>query len=84
MKVRMESNKGTVVAGIDPVLSEIQQRLQSQPTDWLKTLQDNPGKFADLEREIHNTFATMADRLVAGILAEAAAPKEFADNAKKK
>jgi hypothetical protein len=84
MEVRMESKKGTVLTGIEPVISEIQQRLESQPKDWLKTLQGDPAKFAELEREIHNTFAKLADRVVAGILAEATAPKEFADHAKKK
>ena len=40
----MESKKGTVVSGIDPVLAEIQQRLQAHPKEWLKALQQNPGR----------------------------------------
>jgi hypothetical protein len=43
MKVRMESKKGIVVSGIDPVLAEIQHRLQARPKEWLKALQQNPG-----------------------------------------
>jgi hypothetical protein len=57
MEVRMEGKKGTVVSGIDPVLRQIQHRLQARPKEWLKALQENPGKFADLEMEVHRAFA---------------------------
>ncbi len=84
MEIRMESNQGTVVTGIDPVLAEIQQRLQAHPQEWLKTLEQNPGSLANLEQEIHRAFAQMADRVVAGLLAQATADSAFADRAKKK
>ena len=83
MEVRMESQKGAVVSGIDPVLVEIQQRLQAHPKEWLKTLEQNPGGLANLEQEIHRTFAQMADRVVAGLLAQATAGSAFADTAEK-
>ena len=84
MKVRMESEKGIAVTGIDAVLVEIGQRLQADPKGWLKTLQQNPGKFADVEKDIHRAFAQMADRIVAGLLAQATADAAFAEAAKKK
>jgi hypothetical protein len=84
MEVRMESKKGMIVVGIDPVLSQIQQRLQARPQEWLVALQQDPGKFADVEKEVHHTFAQMADQVVAGLLAEATADAEFAKTAKKK
>lgn len=84
MEVRMESKKGAVVSGIDPVLAEIQKRLQAHPKEWLKALEQNPGGFANLEQEIHLTFSQMADRVVAGLLAQATADSAFADAAKKK
>ena len=84
MEVRMESKTGPVVSGIDPVLAEIQQRLQARPKEWLKALEQNPGGLANLEQEIHRTFAQMADRVVAGLLAQATADSAFADAAKKK
>jgi hypothetical protein len=83
MEVRMESKKGPVVGGIDPVLAEIQQWLQAHPKVWLKTLERNPGGLANLEQEIQRTFAQMADRVVAGPLALATADSAFADAAKK-
>jgi hypothetical protein len=84
MEVRLEGKQGTVVSGIDPVLAEIQQRLQARPKEWLKALEQNPGGLANLEQEIHCTFAQMADRVVAGLLAQATANSAFADTAKKK
>ena len=45
----MDSKKGQVVNGIDPVLAEIQQRLQADPKEWLQTLERNPGDLANLD-----------------------------------
>jgi hypothetical protein len=84
MEIRMESKKGTAITGIDPVLAEIQQRLEAHPKEWLKALQKNPDGLANLEQEIHRAFAQMADKVVAGLLAQATAGSAFADAAKKK
>lgn len=84
MEIRMDSKKAAAVTGIEPVLAEIQQRLQARPQEWLKALQQNPGQFANLEKEIHHAFEQMADHVVAGLLAQATAPAEFAETAKKK
>jgi hypothetical protein len=80
----METKKGTVVIGIDPVLTQIQQRLQARPKEWLVALQQDPGKFADVEKEVHRAFAQMADQVVAGLLAEATGDSDFAKSAQKK
>jgi hypothetical protein len=84
MEIRMESKKGAPVNSIDPVLTEIQQGLKTRPQEWLKALQKDPGSLANLEQEVHRAFAQMADRVVAGLLAEASAGADFADAAKKK
>jgi len=84
MEVRLESKQTSPLSGIDPVLSGIQDRLQSLPEAWLKQLQANPGSFAALEKSVHRAFQQMADHLVAGLLAQATAPADFADAAKKK
>lgn len=84
MEVRLESKSGALVRGIDPVLAEIQQRLKADPKEWLKALEQNPSGFANLEQEIHRTFAHMADRVVAGLLAQATADSTFAGAAEKK
>ena len=51
---------------------------------WVKQLRDEPGAFRELEKTVHRAFQQMADRVVAGILAEATASAEFADDAKKR
>ena len=84
MEVRVQSKKGTALKGIDPVLAEIHKRLQSHPQEWLRSLQENPAGFGDLEKTVHHAFQQMADQLVAGLLAQATRGDEFADNAKKK
>ena len=84
MEVRRESQKGAVLNGIDPVLTEIHQRLQSHPREWLQTLRENPGSFVDLEKTVHQAFQQMADQLVAGLLAQATGGEDFAQSAKKK
>ena len=84
MEVRMESKQGPLLSGIDPVVAEIQRRLQADPKEWLKALERNPGDLANLEQEIHRAFSQMADRVVAGLLAQATAGSTFADAAQKK
>ena len=84
MEVRMHSHTGDPLKGIDPVLAEIQKRLQRHPQEWLRSLQKNPAGFADLEKKVHHAFQQMADQLVGGLLAQATQDDDFADNAKKK
>jgi len=84
MEVRMGSKTGSVVSGIDSVLTEIQQRLRADPKAWLKALEQNPGGLAKLEQEVHQAFSRMADRVVAGLVAQTTADASFADAAQKK
>ena len=82
-EVSMDAKKGTVLSGIAPVLAQIQQGLPARPKEWLGALQQDPGKFADVEKEIHRAFAQMADTVVAVLLVEAAADCASAPTAKK-
>lgn len=84
MEIRMDSQVGPVLSGIDPVVSELQEKIRTCPQEWLKALQKNPQSFANLEQEIHRAFAGMADRVLAGLLAQATAVPEFIESAKKK
>jgi hypothetical protein len=84
MEIRLESKKASPLVGIEPVLSEIEQRLHSEPEAWLKQLQSRPGSFLELEKVVHRAFQQMADQVVAGLLAEATAPAAFTDAAEKK
>jgi hypothetical protein len=84
MDIRLGSQQGATVNGIGLVLIEIQKRLQRHPGEWLQSLQEDPGSFANLERTVHVTFQQMADQLVAGLLAQATQGDDFAQSAKKK
>ena len=84
MEVRVEGRTGPVVKSVDEVLHQVQEQLQAQRGQWLAQLRAEPGKFADLEARIHQTFQGLADQVVAGVLAQVTAAGDFAQGAKKK
>jgi hypothetical protein len=84
MEVRLEGASGPMVTNVDEVLRQLQQQLKEQQLKWVAELRDHPAKFADLEARIHQTFQGLADQVVAGVLAQATAADDFAENAKKK
>lgn len=84
MEVRIQGRCGPVVKNVDDVLRQVQQQLQDQQGQWVAQLRDQPAKFADLEAHIHRTFQSLADQVVAGVLAQVTAADDFAQGAKKK
>ena len=84
MEVRVQGKCGPVVKNVDEVLRQVQQKLQDQQKEWVAQLRDQPAKFADLEADIHRTFQTLADQVVAGVLAQVTAADDFAKDAQKK
>lgn len=84
MDIRLGSQQGAAVNGIEPVLNEIHKRLQRNPPEWLQSLKADPGSFVNLEKTVHDAFQQMADQLVAGLLAQATQGDDFAHSAKKK
>ena len=84
MEVRVEGKCGPLVRNVDEVLREVQQQLRDQQAEWVAQLRDQPAKFANLEAAIHRTFQELADQVVAGVLAQATAADDFAQDAKKK
>ena len=84
MEVRVQGRTGPVVKNVDEVLRQVHEQLQAQRGQWLAELRAEPGKFADLEARIHQTFQGLADQVVAGVLAQVTAAGDFAQDAKKK
>jgi predicted ArsR family transcriptional regulator len=84
MEMRVEGRCGPLVQNVDEVLRQMQQQLQDLQGQWVAQLRDQPGKFADLEARIHQTFQGLADQVVAGVLAQVTAADDFAQDAKKK
>jgi predicted ArsR family transcriptional regulator len=84
MEVRVKGKRGPVVKNVDEVLRQVQQQLQEQQEQWLAQLRDEPAKFADLEARIHQTFQSLADQVVAGVLAQVTTADDFAPDSQKK
>jgi len=84
MEVRVQGKCGPMLKNVDEVLRQVQQQLQQQQGKWVAQLRDQPAQFADLEAQIHQTFQALADQVVAGVLAQATAAADFAQDAKKK
>lgn len=70
MEVRIESKSGPVVSSVGQVVSAISEELQRQPAEWLRALNEDPARLGEVEQEVHQTFRGMADRVVAGLLAQ--------------
>jgi hypothetical protein len=84
MFFRFRSKSGEAVPTTQQALADIQSQLQQQQQLWAQRLAQDPGCFATLEQEVHLRFGQLADQLVAGLLAGAAAQPALAEAAKKK
>lgn len=84
MRVRLDSRSGPDVPTPDQALEQIHAHLAAQQALWADQLARDPATFAALEPLIHQAFGQLADRLVASLLAHAAAQQGLADAAQKK
>jgi hypothetical protein len=82
MEIRM-AKAGPPVRDVAEVVAEMQRQMPARQAEWIRQLSENPGAFADLERTVHGVFQQLADQVVAGLLAEATKPAEWAHDAKK-
>jgi hypothetical protein len=70
MDVRIGSKSASPVR-LNDVAEGIAPQVRRLQDEWLAKLAEHPERFGQLEQEIHNAFAGLADQLVAGLLAEA-------------
>jgi hypothetical protein len=84
MDVRFDSPAGPSVPDPERILQEIREQLAAQQKVWADKLGRDPGCFAELEPQVHETFRQCADRLVASLLAQAGQEPELEQQAKKK
>ena len=84
MRFRLDSQTGPVVPTPDQALELMHAHLAAQQALWAEQLTRDPAAFAVLEPQIHLAFGTLADQLVASLLAHAAQQQPLADAAKKK
>ncbi len=84
MLFRFGSKEGATVPSLPRTLDDIQARLRDQQAAWAEQLARDPASLAQLEVQVHHAFGQLADRMVAGLLAHAAAQPALAEHAKKK
>ncbi len=82
MDVRIGSKDGPA-ASLANVSAQIDAQVEAKEQQWLEILASDPGRFAEVEQEIHLTFGTLADHTVAAILAKASQRREMQAHQKK-
>ena len=71
MEVRIEGKDGKPVPPPSQLIDQLASQLRSEQKAWLRQLAEQPGRFADLEVSVHETFQQLAAQLVASLLAQA-------------
>ncbi len=84
MDVRVESKDGKLVPPPSQLIDQLASQLHSEEKAWLRQLAEQPGRFADLEVSVHETFQQLAAQLVASLLAQASQQSPALEAAKKK
>jgi hypothetical protein len=84
MEVRTDSKTNAPVLAPPQVVERLAQQLQTDQQKWLRQLAEEPGRFADLEVAVHQTFQQLADQLVASLLAQATHQSPALEAGKKK
>ncbi len=87
MEVRVQGKCGPVVNNVDDACSgKYSQQLQDQQGQWVAQLRVLPtGRNSPIwKRRFIETFQELADQVVAGVLAQATAADDFAQDTQKK
>jgi hypothetical protein len=84
MEVHSESPAGPQVPSPALLVEQLATQLRAEQQRWLRQLAEQPGRFADLEVTVHQTFQQLADQLVASLLAQATQQSPALEAAKKK
>ena len=84
MEVRIERKDGSPVPPPSQLIDQLATQLRSEQKAWLRQLAEEPGRFADLEVNVHHTFQQLAAQLVASLLAQASQRSPALEAAKKK
>ncbi len=82
MDVHIQSKDGPR-PDLTAVAEQVKAEIRSKQDAWLETLAAEPGRLSQVEHEIHQAFANLADHVVAAVLAEASQRPEMACQQKK-
>ena len=81
MEIRMDAQSGPE-ASMEEVRKAFARELAERTSGWKSTLESSPERLDVVEREVHGVFARLADRTVAGLMAEATRARGFEGRAK--
>lgn len=80
MQVRTDSKDGAPVASPADTIQAFQVQTQNCRDQWAQQLQDNPDRFADIERQIDQHYRQGAGQLVASLLVEVTSDPQMDDH----
>jgi hypothetical protein len=83
MRVRTDAQANSSVLPVASILKEMHTELSSLKKGWSQQLQEDPSRFGQVELEVHHTFQSLADQVVAGLLGEVGQQPALADDWKK-
>lgn len=83
MDVHMGSKDGPQPS-LATVAQQINAEVCSKQDEWLDILASQPQRFAQVEQEIHQTFANLADKVTAAVLTQASQRPEMQRHQKKR
>jgi hypothetical protein len=82
MDVHIGSKDGPAPS-VAAVADQFDREIGSKQTQWLEMLAADPGRFAEVEQDIHLTFSKIADHTAAAILAKASKRSQMPSHQKK-
>ena len=66
------------------VAQQVSEEVRSKQDAWLDALATDPQRLAQVEQEIHKTFADLADQVTAAVLTQASQRPEMQRHQKKR
>lgn len=82
MDVRLQSKKGPM-ASLPEQIEHVKSQLDKDQLTWRDRLRQNPSRFGEVEKAVHQSFQHLADQVVAGLLADVGHQSQLEDDAKK-
>jgi hypothetical protein len=77
MKVYRDRKRSEVVASLPDTLATLAARLEQEQQGWRERLLQDPARFGEIEVSVHQTFQTLADEVLAGLLGEVGQASEL-------
>lgn len=83
MQVCTDPARHSPVSPLPTILDQVQDTLNALKDHWSLQLGQDPSRFGQVEREVHQAFQHGADQVVAGLLAQVGQHAALEDASKK-